>query len=149
MQDAEEIPVSYMLNMDAVSDEKPLATVMLSPTEALVRGLDSLSLTASSSTRHNDGDDEYKLNPVTEKHLPMSSFVRSEKNNDTDNTNRVFMCGDAPSKFDRDIFLAVQGIKLNPHVYPLLSSWYAYMRSKQADMQSWKTPTKKTSIKQF
>lgn len=58
-------------------------------------------------------------------------------------SNRQFMYGDTPSKLDRAVFLAIQGISIDPVKYSLLYEWYNYIKNcNQTEMQQWRTPIK-------
>ncbi len=59
---------------------------------------------------------------------------------------QLFVFGDAPSKLDRAVYLAIQ--ELNERArYPLIADWFDYMKNcKQSEMQQWKTPARKSGL---
>lgn len=136
-------------------------TTVVSPTEELSRKLNALSLESPTSSQSNsnnnnkdEGDEDYKLNPVDNKRISKvltQQASNSSSSLEEENKYKLFMFGEIPSKLDRAVYLAIQGVKLDPTRYTFLSRWYSYMKAKQSDMQSWKTPTKKLTVatKQF
>ena len=136
-------------------------TTVVSPTEEISRKLNALSLESPTSSQSNnnttnnkdEGDDDYKLNPVDNKRISkvLNQQATNSSSLEEENKYKLFMFGEIPSKLDRAVYLAIQGVKLDQTRYPFLSRWYSYMKTKQSDMQSWKTPTKKLTVatKQF
>ena len=61
---------------------------------------------------------------------------------------KLFMHGDAPSKLDRAVYLAIQDVSQeNFKNLNLLAEWLDYMKyCNPQEMQQWKTPKKPTSI---
>lgn len=133
-------------------------TTVVSPTEEISRKLNALSLESPTSSQSNnnnkdEGDEDYKLNPVDNKRISkvLTQQATNSSSLEEENKYKLFMFGEIPSKLDRAVYLAIQGVKLDQTRYPFLSRWYSYMKAKQSDMQSWKTPTKKLTVatKQF
>jgi hypothetical protein len=61
--------------------------------------------------------------------------------------SNLFIYGDAPTKFDRAVFLAIQDFR-GKSKYPLLNEWYDFMRScDKSEMQKWRTPMAKQAPK--
>lgn len=136
MHDAEDLFVN--INLSAENANQP------STTDDLSRVLDELTLKMSQKSLKDDEDD-YKLNSVESKEPKMinSSSSSWKSINNEDQIFKLFMFGEMPSKLDKAVYLAIQGAEIDPDIYPNLSQWYNYMKSKISDMHSWKTPTKK------
>lgn len=141
MHDAEEDTTSTVENLNT------------SVTEELSKELNALSLKATRprtlDVDTSSDEDEYVLNSVDTKQIGALKSKSSISTMTTDSQNCLFIFGDAPSKLDRAVYLAIQGVKPDMlNAYPLLMSWYAYMKSRQCDMQLWKTPARKIMQKQ-
>jgi hypothetical protein len=76
-----------------------------------------------------------------------SEALGSSKKTTTGPINsQLFVFGEAPSKLDRAVYLAIQDLKDRSR-YPLIAQWYDYMKNcKQSEMQQWKTPARKNTF---
>ncbi|KAM3867970.1 ankyrin repeat and LEM domain-containing protein 2 [Diretmus argenteus] len=53
----------------------------------------------------------------------------------------LFITGDAPTKLDRDVLLAIEAIDIDPQKHPSIHKWKSTMETFTAtDMQSWPSP---------
>lgn len=53
----------------------------------------------------------------------------------------LFIDGDLPTKLDREVLSAIEGIDIDPQKYPSIQKWKSTMNSYSAsDMQSWPSP---------
>ncbi len=82
-----------------------------------------------------------------------TNFLRPSTNNQflerlLTKKQKLFMHGDAPSKLDRAVYLAIQDVSQeNFKNLNLLAEWLDYMKyCNPQEMQQWKTPKKPTSI---
>lgn len=142
MYDAENYDLKTLENTDVDIKQFPII-------DELSSSLNKLTLKMTENTILDDEDD-YKLNSVESKELKtINRFIQStlvkSKNNQLD-MNKLFMFGETPSKLDKAVYLAIQGVDINSNIYPKLFRWYNYMKSKQSDMNSWRTPTKIITI---
>lgn len=142
MYDAENYDLKTIENKDIDLKQYPII-------DELSSSLDKLTLKLTEKTMFDD-DDDYKLNSVESKELKITNkFIQStlfkSKNNQID-MNKLFMFGETPSKLDKAVYLAIQGVDIDSNIYPKLSRWYNYMKSKTSDMNSWRTPTKIITI---
>ncbi|XP_058230651.1 ankyrin repeat and LEM domain-containing protein 2 isoform X2 [Hemibagrus wyckioides] len=53
----------------------------------------------------------------------------------------LFIEGDSPSRLDRDVYLALGAVEIDPLKYPSIHKWKSTVQSySSAEMQSWQTP---------
>ena len=108
--------------------------------EMLTRQMNNLARPSLAVQRKDgdDNDDEIKR-----------TFRESESSSsNTTAKTMVFMVGDAPSKIDRSVYIAVQEAQhIDKSLYPLLADWYDYMRQvNQSVMQQWRTPARLVAV---
>ena len=104
---------------------------------------DSMKIRSADS----DNEDTYSLNNIQVKKFvgfkkPANLQGLSTANSQT--AFKLFMFGDAPSKLDRAVYLAIKDINLDLNQFKLLAEWYKYMDScNKKEMNDWKTPMRR------
>lgn len=84
-----------------------------------------LSSSGSSGSSYKSLDNSNEFLPRTPPHIRRGLFID----------------GDSPTKLDREVFSAIEGIDLDPQKYPSIQKWKSTMKSYSAsDMQSWPSP---------
>ncbi|KAH1180251.1 ankyrin repeat and LEM domain-containing protein 2 isoform X1 [Mauremys mutica] len=65
-----------------------------------------------------------------------------------ENTKKLFLFGEQPSKLDSDVLAAVEGIEIDPQKYPITYKWKNAVQSySSSDRQSWPSPGLKGRFK--
>nr|XP_046241698.1 ankyrin repeat and LEM domain-containing protein 2 [Scatophagus argus]XP_046241699.1 ankyrin repeat and LEM domain-containing protein 2 [Scatophagus argus]XP_046241700.1 ankyrin repeat and LEM domain-containing protein 2 [Scatophagus argus]XP_046241701.1 ankyrin repeat and LEM domain-containing protein 2 [Scatophagus argus]XP_046241702.1 ankyrin repeat and LEM domain-containing protein 2 [Scatophagus argus] len=84
-----------------------------------------LSSSGSSGSSYKSLDNSNEFAPRTPPHVRRGLFID----------------GDSPSKLDREVLSALEGIDIDPQKYPSIQKWKSTMKSYSAsDMQSWPSP---------
>ncbi|XP_068422949.1 ankyrin repeat and LEM domain-containing protein 2 [Clinocottus analis] len=84
-----------------------------------------LSSSGSSGSSYKSFDNSNEFLPKTPPHIRRGLFID----------------GDSPSKLDREVLSAIEGLDFDPQKYPSLLKWKSTMKSYSAsDMQSWPSP---------
>ncbi|XP_070819681.1 ankyrin repeat and LEM domain-containing protein 2 isoform X1 [Chaetodon trifascialis] len=84
-----------------------------------------LSSSGSSGSSYKSLDNSNEFLPRTPPHIRRGLFID----------------GDSPTKLDREVFSAIEGIELDAQKYPSIQKWKSTMKSYSAsDMQSWPSP---------
>lgn len=93
---------------------------------------------------------EYKLN--TRNRITSNDFSSKiyKKKFDVP-TQKIFICGETPTKFDRAVYLAIRETRIDSYSYPVLYEWLQYMNNAnvQSEMTKWTTPRGKVQLKRF
>ena len=94
----------------------------------------------SSKNKTAASDESKFLRPQNKQFLATSTLPKKQQ--------KIFMYGDAPSKLDRAVYLAIQDAKPEEiGMFSLLNEWLDYMRyCNPQEMQQWKTPKKPAMI---
>nr|XP_006134682.1 ankyrin repeat and LEM domain-containing protein 2 [Pelodiscus sinensis] len=65
-----------------------------------------------------------------------------------ENTKKLFLFGEQPSKLDSDVLAAVEGVEIDPQKYPITYKWKNAVQSyATSDRQSWSSPALKGRFK--
>ncbi|NXI58325.1 ANKL2 protein, partial [Chloroceryle aenea] len=65
-----------------------------------------------------------------------------------DNSKKLFLLGEQPSKLDSDVLAAVEGAEIDPQKYPSIYRWkHAVQSYSSSDRQSWPSPALKARFK--
>ncbi|XP_074869047.1 ankyrin repeat and LEM domain-containing protein 2 isoform X2 [Carettochelys insculpta] len=65
-----------------------------------------------------------------------------------ENTKKIFLLGEQPSKLDSDVLAAVEGVEIDPQKYPVTYKWKNAVQSySSSDRQSWPSPALKGRLK--
>ncbi|KFO83873.1 Ankyrin repeat and LEM domain-containing protein 2, partial [Buceros rhinoceros silvestris] len=65
-----------------------------------------------------------------------------------DNSKKLFLLGEQPSKLDGDVLAAIEGVEIEPQKYPLIYKWkHAVQSYSSSDRQSWPSPALKARLK--
>uniref|UniRef100_A0A8C0IPV3 Ankyrin repeat and LEM domain-containing protein 2 n=1 Tax=Chelonoidis abingdonii TaxID=106734 RepID=A0A8C0IPV3_CHEAB len=65
-----------------------------------------------------------------------------------ENTKKLFLFGEEPSKLDSDVLAAVEGVEIDPQKYPITYKWKNAVQSySSSDRQSWPSPALKGRFK--
>ncbi|KFQ26670.1 Ankyrin repeat and LEM domain-containing protein 2, partial [Merops nubicus] len=65
-----------------------------------------------------------------------------------DNSKKLFLLGEQPSKLDSDVLAAIEAVEIDPHKYPFIYRWkHAVQSYSSSDRQSWPSPTPKARFK--
>ena len=95
----------------------------------------------------SDNEDTYSLNIVQVKKFvgfKKPANLQGLSTTGSQNAFKLFMFGDAPSKLDRAVYLAIKDINLDLNQFKLLHEWYKYMDScNKKEMNDWKTPMRR------
>ncbi|XP_068559992.1 ankyrin repeat and LEM domain-containing protein 2 [Cebidichthys violaceus] len=84
-----------------------------------------LSSSGSSGSSYKSLDNSNEFLPRTPPHIRRGLFID----------------GDSPSKLDREVLSAIEGLDLDPQKYPSIHKWKSTMKSySTSDMQSWPSP---------
>ncbi|XP_070689474.1 ankyrin repeat and LEM domain-containing protein 2 [Pempheris klunzingeri] len=84
-----------------------------------------LSSSGSSGSSYKSLDNSNEFVPRTPPHIRRGLFID----------------GDSPTKLDREVLSAIEGIELDPQKYPSIHKWKSTMKPYSAsDMQSWPSP---------
>lgn len=84
-----------------------------------------LSSSGSSGSSYKSLDNSHEFLPRTPPHIRKGLYID----------------GDSPTKLDREVLSAVEGIDIDPQKYPSIYKWKSTMKSFSAsDMQSWTSP---------
>ncbi|XP_051279356.1 ankyrin repeat and LEM domain-containing protein 2 isoform X2 [Dicentrarchus labrax] len=84
-----------------------------------------LSSSGSSGSSYKSLDNSNEFLPRTPPHIRRGLFIE----------------GDSPSKLDREVWSAIEGIDVDPQKYPSIQKWKSTMKSYSgSDMQSWPSP---------
>ncbi|XP_039658507.1 ankyrin repeat and LEM domain-containing protein 2 [Perca fluviatilis] len=84
-----------------------------------------LSSSGSSGSSYKSLDNSNEFLPRTPPHIRRGLFID----------------GDSPSKLDREVFSAIEGLDIDAQKYPSIHKWKSTMKAYSAsDMQSWPTP---------
>ncbi|XP_050930998.1 ankyrin repeat and LEM domain-containing protein 2 isoform X1 [Lates calcarifer] len=84
-----------------------------------------LSSSGSSGSSYKSLDNSHEFLPRTPPHIRRGLFID----------------GDSPTKLDREVLSAIEGIDVDPQKYPSIHKWKSTMTSYSAsDMQSWPSP---------
>lgn len=84
-----------------------------------------LSSSGSSGSSYKSLDNSHEFLPRTPPHIRRGLFIN----------------GDSPSKLDREVMSAIDGVDVDPQKYPSIIKWKSTMTSYSAsDMQSWPSP---------
>ncbi|XP_022608952.1 ankyrin repeat and LEM domain-containing protein 2 [Seriola dumerili] len=84
-----------------------------------------LSSSGSSGSSYKSLDNSHEFLPRTPPHIRRGFFID----------------GDSPSKLDREVLSAIDGIDVDSQKYPSIHKWKSTMKSYSAsDMQSWPSP---------
>lgn len=84
-----------------------------------------LSSSGSSGSSYKSLDNSHEFLPRTPPHIRRGLFID----------------GDSPTKLDREVLSAIEGIDVDPQKYPSIHKWKSTMKSySTSDMQSWPSP---------
>lgn len=84
-----------------------------------------LSSSGSSGSSYKSFDNSNEFLPRTPPHIRRGLFID----------------GDSPTKLDREVLSAIEGIDIDPQKYPSIQKWKSTIKSYSAsDMQSWPSP---------
>ncbi|XP_069562693.1 ankyrin repeat and LEM domain-containing protein 2 isoform X1 [Brachyistius frenatus] len=84
-----------------------------------------LSSSGSSGSSYKSLDNSHEFRPRTPPHIRRGLFIE----------------GDSPTKLDREVLSALEGIDVDVQKYPSIQKWKSTMKSFSAsDMQSWPSP---------
>ncbi|NWI67815.1 ANKL2 protein, partial [Todus mexicanus] len=65
-----------------------------------------------------------------------------------DNSKKLFLLGEQPSKLDSDVLAAIEAVEIDPQKYPIIYKWkHAVQSYSSADRQSWPSPALKARFK--
>ncbi|NXP06961.1 ANKL2 protein, partial [Thinocorus orbignyianus] len=79
--------------------------------------------------------------------LPSQKFpLKASTTNDE--SKKVFLLGEQPSKLDSDVLAAIEAVEIDPQNYPVTHKWKHTVQSyAAADRQSWPSPALKARVK--
>ncbi|XP_054630876.1 ankyrin repeat and LEM domain-containing protein 2 [Dunckerocampus dactyliophorus] len=84
-----------------------------------------LSSSGSSASSYKSLDNSHEFLPRTPAHIRKGLFIS----------------GDSPTKWDREVLSAMKSVEVDPQNYPSIHKWMSTMKSYSAsDMQSWPSP---------
>ncbi|NXD78898.1 ANKL2 protein, partial [Halcyon senegalensis] len=65
-----------------------------------------------------------------------------------DNSKKLFLLGEQPSKLDSDVLAAIEAAEIDPQKYPVIYKWkHAVQSYSSSDRQSWPSPALKARFK--
>ncbi|XP_010290782.1 PREDICTED: ankyrin repeat and LEM domain-containing protein 2 [Phaethon lepturus] len=65
-----------------------------------------------------------------------------------DNSKKLFLLGEQPSKLDSDVLAAIEAVEIDPQKYPMIYKWkHAVQSYSSSDRQSWPSPALKARFK--
>ncbi|KAF1578006.1 UNVERIFIED_CONTAM: Ankyrin repeat and LEM domain-containing protein 2, partial [Eudyptes pachyrhynchus] len=65
-----------------------------------------------------------------------------------DNSKKLFLLGEQPSKLDSDVLAAIEAVEIDPQKYPIIYKWKHVVQSySSSDRQSWPSPALKARFK--
>ncbi|NXX20345.1 ANKL2 protein, partial [Podargus strigoides] len=65
-----------------------------------------------------------------------------------DNSKKLFLLGEQPSKLDGDVLAAIEAAEIDPQKYPVVYRWkHAVQSYSSSDRQSWPSPARKARFK--
>ncbi|NWI95621.1 ANKL2 protein, partial [Pitta sordida] len=66
----------------------------------------------------------------------------------SDNSKRLFLLGEQPSKLDSDVLAAIEAAEIEPQKYPMIYKWkHAVQSYSSSDRQSWPSPALKAKFR--
>uniref|UniRef100_A0A8C4HYK2 Ankyrin repeat and LEM domain-containing protein 2 n=1 Tax=Dicentrarchus labrax TaxID=13489 RepID=A0A8C4HYK2_DICLA len=131
----------------------PSSSCLLSPISNLMVEFERMSLQepldspttscrerrSSGGSRHRDVRDSSSATDLSSG-LNRLSLGHSSQDSET-YINLVCFYRDSPSKLDREVWSAIEGIDVDPQKYPSIQKWKSTMKSYSgSDMQSWPSP---------
>ncbi|XP_009886414.1 PREDICTED: ankyrin repeat and LEM domain-containing protein 2 [Charadrius vociferus] len=65
-----------------------------------------------------------------------------------DDSKKLFLLGEQPSKLDSDVLAAIEAVEIDPQKYPITYKWkHAVQSYSSSDRQSWPSPALKARVK--
>ncbi|KAM6112067.1 ankyrin repeat and LEM domain-containing protein 2 isoform 1-T1 [Pterocles gutturalis] len=79
--------------------------------------------------------------------LPSQKFLL-KTSSPNDNSKKLFLLGEQPSKLDSDVLAAIEAAEIDPQKYPIIYKWKHVVQSySSSDRQSWPSPALKERFK--
>ncbi|NXS62368.1 ANKL2 protein, partial [Brachypteracias leptosomus] len=84
-----------------------------------------------------------------QQHQELSSRKFLLKTSPTnDDSKKLFLLGEQPSKLDSDVLAAIEAVEIDPQKYPVVHKWkHAVQSYSSSDRQSWPSPALKAKFK--
>ncbi|KFP16804.1 Ankyrin repeat and LEM domain-containing protein 2, partial [Egretta garzetta] len=81
-----------------------------------------------------------------QEHSSQKFLVKASPTND--NSKKLFLLGEQPSKLDSDVLAAIEAVEIDPQKYPMIYKWkHAVQSYSSSDRQSWPSPALKARLR--
>ncbi|NXE05344.1 ANKL2 protein, partial [Lophotis ruficrista] len=88
-----------------------------------------------------------QMNKAQRQELSSQKFLLKTSTTN-DNSKKLFLLGEQPSKLDSDVLAAVEAVEIDPQKYPIVYKWKQAVQSySSSDRQSWPSPALKARVK--
>ncbi|NXJ75937.1 ANKL2 protein, partial [Trogon melanurus] len=88
-----------------------------------------------------------RANEAQRQELSSQKFLTKASPTD-DNSKKLFLLGEQPSKLDSDVLAAIEAVEIDPQRYPMTYKWkQAVQTYSSSDRQSWPSPALKARFK--
>ncbi|XP_010128048.1 PREDICTED: ankyrin repeat and LEM domain-containing protein 2 [Chlamydotis macqueenii] len=88
-----------------------------------------------------------QVNKAQRQELSSQKFLLKTSTTN-DNSKKLFLLGEQPSKLDSDVLAAIEAVEIDPQKYPIVYKWkHAVQSYSSSDRQSWPSPALKARFK--